>query len=119
WIADCLEYLREHGYDQVEALPDAEQQWGAHHNAVTQETLLPRANSWWVGANIPGKPRNLYPYVGGVGVYKEICDEVAARDYDGFAMAGDGVSAGHHTGVAVEKARAVLAEPRPGDVWVA
>jgi cyclohexanone monooxygenase len=111
WIADCLRYLRQHGYTRVEALPDAEQAWGAHHNEVTEQTLLPRANSWWVGANIPGKPRNLYPYVGGVGVYRQICDEVAERGYDGFAMTGDGVSAGGHTGVAVEKAREVLAAP--------
>ena len=111
WISDCLKYLSEHGYDRIEALPEAERQWGDHHYEVTQQTLLPRANSWWVGANIPGKPRNLYPYVGGVGVYREICDEVAARDYDGFAMAGDGGSAGQINGVAVEKANAVLAEP--------
>ncbi|HTK64779.1 MAG TPA: NAD(P)/FAD-dependent oxidoreductase [Pseudonocardia sp.] len=109
WITDCLGYLREHGYDRVEAMPDAEQQWVDHHNEVTQQTLLPRANSWWVGANIPGKPRNLYPYVGGCGVYREICDEVAARDYDGFTMAGDGGSAGQNSGVALRKAMAVLA----------
>jgi cyclohexanone monooxygenase len=111
WITGCLRYLRAHGYDRIEALPEAEREWGAHHNAVSQETLLPRANSWWVGANIPGKPRNLYPYVGGVGVYRDICDEVAARDYDGFVMTGEGISAGHHTGVAVEKANAAMAEP--------
>jgi cyclohexanone monooxygenase len=111
WIVDCLKYLRERGYDRVEAMAEAERQWGDHHYEVTQMTLLPRANSWWVGANIPGKPRNLYPYVGGVGVYKEICDEVAARDYDGFAMSGDGGSAGRLNGVAVEKANAALAAP--------
>jgi cyclohexanone monooxygenase len=112
WIAGCLAYLREHGHDRVEALPEAEQAWGEHHYEVTQQTLLPRANSWWVGANIPGKPRNLYPYVGGVGTYKQICDEVAAREYDGFALAGGNGTASRHTGVAVEKANAVLTGPR-------
>ena len=64
-------------------------------------TLLPRANSWWVGANIPGKPRNLYPYVGGVGTYRLVCDEVAARDYDGFTKGSDGATTtGEFSGVA-------------------
>jgi cyclohexanone monooxygenase len=75
-----------------------------HHNEVAQTTLLPRANSWWVGANIAGKPRNLYPYVGGVGTYRQICDEVAARDYDGFAQGSGGVAtAGEFTGAARAK----------------
>jgi cyclohexanone monooxygenase len=64
-------------------------------------TLLPKANSWWVGANIPGKPRNLYPYVGGVGTYRQICDAVAAHDYDGFTVgSGGAATAGEFTGVA-------------------
>ncbi|WP_433505530.1 flavin-containing monooxygenase [Pseudonocardia halophobica] len=87
WIADCIKYMREHKLDKIEPLPEAEDDWVDHHNAVTQATLLPMANSWWVGANIPGKPRNLYPYVGGVGNYRKICEEVAAHGYDGFGMA--------------------------------
>jgi cyclohexanone monooxygenase len=101
WITDCLRYLQEKGLDTIEPLPSAEDDWVAHHNEVTETTLLPRANSWWVGANIPGKPRNLYPYVGGVGTYRQICDEVAARDYDGFAQgSGGAATAGGFTGVA-------------------
>jgi cation diffusion facilitator CzcD-associated flavoprotein CzcO len=104
WITDCLRNLREKGLDTIEPLPEAEDDWVEHHNEVTQTTLLPRANSWWVGANIPGKPRNLYPYVGGVGTYRLICDEVAARDYDGFAMgSGGAATAGEFAGVAREK----------------
>ncbi len=92
------------GSDTIEPMPEAEDDWVAHHNEVTQMTLLPRANSWWVGANIPGKPRNLYPYVGGVGTYRQICDEVAARDYDGFAMGSGGeATVGGFTGVARAK----------------
>jgi cation diffusion facilitator CzcD-associated flavoprotein CzcO len=104
WITDCLRYLGEKGLDTIEPLPEAEDDWVDHHNEVAQTTLLPRANSWWVGANIPGKPRNLYPYVGGVGTYRQICDEVAARDYDGFAQGSGGVAtAGEFTGAARAK----------------
>jgi len=104
WIADCLRYLRANRLDTIEPLPSAEDDWVDHHNEVTQMTLLPRANSWWVGANIPGKPRNLYPYVGGVGTYRQICDEVAARDYDGFAQgSGGSTSHGKFTGAARAK----------------
>ncbi|MFR9801013.1 flavin-containing monooxygenase [Pseudonocardia sp. RS010] len=101
WIADCLRRLREDGYDTIEALPEAEDDWVAHHDEVTAMTLLPRANSWWVGANIPGKPRSLYPYVGGVGVYRLLCDEVAARGYDGFVRGKSGAATnGRFSGVA-------------------
>ncbi len=49
-------------------------------------TLYPLANSWYVGANIPGKPRIFMPYVGGVGAYRKKCDDVAARGYEGFTL---------------------------------
>ncbi|HLU58638.1 MAG TPA: NAD(P)/FAD-dependent oxidoreductase [Pseudonocardia sp.] len=101
WITDCLRYLRENGFDTIEPLPAAEDDWVAHHHEITQMTLLPKANSWWVGANIPGKPRNLYPYVGGVGTYRRICDAVASKRYDGFATGtGGALAAGDFTGVA-------------------
>ncbi len=90
WIADCLKYMREHDLDEVEPLSEAEEDWVVHHNEVAAATLLLKANSWWVGANIPGKPRALYPYVGGVGNYRQICDDVAAKGYEGFAMAKHG-----------------------------
>ena len=112
WIADCIRYMREHNIDKVEPLVEAEDDWVEHHNTVTQATLLPMANSWWVGANIPGKPRNLYPYVGGVGYYREICEEVAAHGYDGFGMAKYGSSSVTGTRPAsrfpVKTARAVI-----------
>lgn len=101
WITDCLRRLEEQGYDTIEALPAAEDDWVSHHDEITATTLLPRANSWWVGANIPGKPRRLYPYAGGVGVYRLLCDEVAARDYDGFARGKSGAATnGRFSGVA-------------------
>ena len=112
WIADCLKYMRDHNLDKIEPLQEAEDDWVDHHNLVTQATLLPMANSWWVGANIPGKPRNLYPYVGGVGNYRKICEEVAAHGYDGFGMAKYGATSVTGTRPAsrfpVQPARAVI-----------
>jgi len=84
WIADCLTYLREHGGRAIEATGEAEDSWVAHVNEIGNATLYPRANSWYMGANIPGKPRIFMPYIGGVGVYRQKCDEVAANGYQGF-----------------------------------
>ena len=70
----------------MEATKEAEDKWVAHVNEVAQQTLYPQANSWYMGANIPGKPRIFMPYIGGVGVYRRICNEVAAKGYEGFVM---------------------------------
>ena len=86
WIADCLAHLREHGIDRIEATRDAEDRWVAHVNEVAHKTLYPQANSWYMGANIPGKPRIFMPYIGGVNVYRRICDAVVAKGYEGFAL---------------------------------
>ena len=59
---------------------------GRARTAVGDASLYPRANSWYMGANIPGKPRVLLPYVGGVGAYRELCDAVAERGYEGFLL---------------------------------
>jgi cyclohexanone monooxygenase len=86
WIADCLVYMRNSGVDAMEARKEAEDKWVAHVNEVAHATLYPQANSWYMGANIPGKPQIFMPYIGGVGVYRQICNEVAANGYEGFAM---------------------------------
>jgi cyclohexanone monooxygenase len=86
WIADGLVHMRKQGLATMEADGDAEEKWVAHVNEVAQGTLYPQANSWYMGANIPGKPRIFMPYIGGVGVYRRICDEVAAKGYEGFVM---------------------------------
>ena len=86
WIADCLSHMRAHGLDAIEAEQQAEEKWVAHVNEVAHTTLFPQANSWYMGANIPGKPRIFMPYIGGVGAYRKICDEVAAKGYEGFAV---------------------------------
>ncbi|MET4296459.1 cyclohexanone monooxygenase [Bradyrhizobium sp. LB8.2] len=86
WIADSLVHMRKQGLATMEADGEAEDKWVAHVNEVAHGTLYPQANSWYMGANIPGKPRIFMPYIGGVGVYRRICDEVAAKGYEGFVM---------------------------------
>jgi len=88
WIADCVAYMRDRGLDTMEADGNAEDKWVAHVNEVAYTTLYPQANSWYMGANIPGKPRIFMPYIGGVGPYRQICNDVAAKEYEGFAMTG-------------------------------
>jgi cyclohexanone monooxygenase len=88
WIADCVGYMRAHGFAAMEAETDAEDRWVAHVNEVAYATLYPQANSWYMGANIPGKPRIFMPYIGGVGAYRQICNDVAAKGYEGFRMTG-------------------------------
>jgi cyclohexanone monooxygenase len=86
WIADCIQYLRDHEFSHIEADQNAEDGWVRHNNEVADRTLYPLANSWYVGANIPGKHRVFMPYVGGVAAYKKKCDEIAARGYEGFRL---------------------------------
>lgn len=87
WIADCLGYMRDRGFEVMEAKRDAEDKWVDHVNEVAYGTLYPQANSWYMGANIPGKPRIFMPYIGGVGAYRQICNDVAAKGYEGFVLA--------------------------------
>ena len=88
WITDCLDHMRKTGKTLIEATPGAQDRWVAHVNEVVSATLMPRANSWYMSANIPGKPRAFLPYLGpeGVGGYRKTCDEVAAKGYEGFDL---------------------------------
>ena len=86
WIADCLSYLGAHGLDAIEATVEAEDAWVDHVNQLANATLFPRANSWYMGANVPGKPRVFLPYVGGFPQYRSTCDDVAAEGYRGFKL---------------------------------
>ena len=88
WIADCIAYMREYGWNTVEATEDAERAWVDIVRDVAGVTLFPKANSWYLGANIPGKKRVFMPYVGGFAPYRDHCDEVAAEGYRGFAFSG-------------------------------
>jgi len=84
WIGACMDDMREHGHERIEALPEAEEGWMALHTMIADATLIPQTDSWWVGANIPGKKRFLYPFVGGLDNYRKRCDQVAANGYEGF-----------------------------------
>jgi cation diffusion facilitator CzcD-associated flavoprotein CzcO len=87
WISDCLSHLTDRQLDCIEPTLPAENAWVEHVNEVAHTTLYPSAASWYMGANIPGKPRVFMPYIGGVGTYRQKCDEVAANGYEGFELA--------------------------------
>ena len=89
WVADCIDSMRRTGKSTIEATPQAQDTWVAHVNEVVNATLIPTANSWYMSANIAGKPRAFLPYLGpeGVGGYRRKCDEVAAKGYEGFVLA--------------------------------
>jgi hypothetical protein len=84
WITDYIEYMYKNGLARSDVVLANEDAWVEHVNEVANATLYPTANSWYLGANVPGKPRVFMPYVGGVGHYRKVCDEVAANHYEGF-----------------------------------
>jgi cyclohexanone monooxygenase len=86
WIANCIGYLRKQDRAAIEPTLEAEQPWGEHVNEVGNRTLFPLADSWYLGANVPGKPRVILPYLGGFRAYSQKCDEVAAKGYEGFTV---------------------------------
>ena len=86
WVSGLLAYMREHGLRSVEATEDAQEAWVRHVNEAAAATLYPEGNSWYLGANIPGKTRVFMPYVNGVGAYREHCDEISAAAYRGFTF---------------------------------
>ena len=95
WIVDCLQSMRSRGFNTIEPEAAAQDRWVAHVNEVADQTLFPLANSWYMGANIPGKPRVFMPYVGGVVPYRQKCNEVAANGYEGFRLSQAGPTLQH------------------------
>jgi cation diffusion facilitator CzcD-associated flavoprotein CzcO len=87
WLTDLFVTMRDKGRSVIEATQQAQDEWILHSSEVGNMSLYPLANSWYMGANVPGKPRVFLPYLGGVGPYREICDNVAAQDYKGFVFA--------------------------------
>jgi cyclohexanone monooxygenase len=85
WISDCLEAMRAAGHQTIEASEEAADAWVAHVNEVADQTVYPSCNSWYLGANVPGKPRVFMPLLG-FPPYVEKCDEVAASNYEGFVL---------------------------------
>jgi cyclohexanone monooxygenase len=88
WIVECIQTMRTRGLTRFEVEQEAEDAWVVHNNEIADSTLYPLANSWYVGANIPGKPRVFMPYVGGFDRFKRTCDDIAQDGYRGFAMSG-------------------------------
>ncbi len=87
WIANCIAHMREHGIERIEPRPEAMDQWVEQVNEAANATLLPLAtHSWYLGANVPGKPRVFMPYAGGMARYRQICADVAAKNYEGFML---------------------------------
>ena len=86
WIADCIAWLRAGGRRTIEAEPQAQDAWVGHVNAVADTTLYPTCNSWYLGANVPGKTRVFMPLLG-FPAYVQRCEEVVARGYEGFRTA--------------------------------
>jgi cyclohexanone monooxygenase len=86
WIARCIDDLRKRGAKRIDARKDAEDAWVAHVNEVAHNSLYPNCNSWYLGANVPGKPRVFMPYLG-VPPYRAKCEEVREKGYEGFAIA--------------------------------
>lgn len=86
WVSDCIVYLRDQGYNEIEATRAAETAWFDHVNEVASRTLLPNANSWYVGANVEGKPRYFMAYLGGVPAYLQSLEACADGGYSGFSL---------------------------------
>ena len=86
WIADCISHMRAKNINRIEANRDAEDAWVDHVNVVAGRSLRSMCSSWYVGANVPGKPRVFMPYIGGFPAYIEKCNDVVAKGYDGFTL---------------------------------
>lgn len=86
WICDCIEHMRKAGLRTVEAQREAEDGWIRTVSELAARSLMPTANTWYTGTNVPGKPRFFPIYVGGLGRYREICTNVAEDGYRGFSF---------------------------------
>ncbi|MEZ5740062.1 MAG: NAD(P)/FAD-dependent oxidoreductase [Burkholderiaceae bacterium] len=87
WITDCLSRMRERGLDRIETTEQAVDEWVGKVNEAAAATLLPQArHSWYLGANVPGKPQVFMPYAGGMAHYRQVCADVAANGYRGFVI---------------------------------
>jgi cyclohexanone monooxygenase len=86
WIGDCIAYLRGNGIRSIEPSMESADRWGEETASIAAQTLLPRGNSWYMGANVPGKARTCLVYLGGAPRYRQICDDIAAKGYEGFRL---------------------------------
>ena len=88
WMTDCVAHMRDVGALTIEPMPDHEDAWVEHVNEVAKQSLRSTCSSWYVGANIPGRPRVFMPYIGGFPIYVEKCNDVASNGYEGFVLEG-------------------------------
>ncbi len=88
WAVDCIDHLRSQGLDRIAPTETAQEDWVEHAREVAETTLMPEADSWYMGANIPGKPRVFMPYFGGFERYWQLCNEIVADGYRGFETSG-------------------------------
>jgi cyclohexanone monooxygenase len=88
WTTACISWMNATGIETIEPSVDAENGWVDHVNEVAGFTLYPTGNSWYLGANIEGKPRVFMPYIAGVEIFRSVCDDVAASGYRGFVLGG-------------------------------
>ncbi|MDN5919144.1 MAG: NAD(P)/FAD-dependent oxidoreductase [Pseudonocardia sp.] len=86
WVTDCIRYMRDNGRTEIDATTGAEDDWVSHVEEVGNYTLYPTADSWYMGSNVPGKPRVFMAYIGGVGPYADRITEIARNGYEGFAL---------------------------------
>jgi len=86
WITDCIRFMTDSNYTVIEATKSAQDDWVEFHDQTASATMLAKINSWYTGGNVPGKPRRVIGYMGGVGKYRQLCDEVASEGYRGFEM---------------------------------
>ena len=86
WVTDCLKYMKDNDISRIDPNKDAEEEWTEHVQDVASGTLFTKADSWFMGANIPGKPRQMYLYAGGSPLYRKTCDRVAENNYEGYTL---------------------------------
>ena len=86
WISDCIAHLRTRGSSVIEPSAQVEDDWVSHHDETANATLIAHTDSWYTGANVPGKPRRVLSYTGGVGEYRNRCEEIAKSGYRGFEI---------------------------------
>jgi len=86
WITRCIRFMQRENYAVVEPSKQAQDGWVKQHDEATSTSMLSRTDSWYTGSNVPGKPRRVIAYTGGVGTYRKLCDEIAEKRYEGFEM---------------------------------
>jgi cyclohexanone monooxygenase len=86
WLTSLTDHLHEQGIERIEADAEAQSRWTQYVTDMAGESLYPQANSWYMGANVPGKPRVFMPYAGGNALYQTEIDEVAEKGYAGFQL---------------------------------